>query len=389
MAPVAHPALLPAGFADLLPPRAAQEAALTHSMTQLFQQHGYARIQPPLLEFEDNLLAGAGTSLAPHTFRLMDPLSGQMLGLRADMTVQVARIATTRIADWPRPLRLAYAGQVVRLSSGEQQPERQSGQIGLELIGSASPAADAEIIMLACASLQAIGITAFTLDLSLPTLVSDLCRAHDLPEATTAALRHALDRKDQAAVAALGGVAAPVALALLRASGPIATALTALQALQLPAPLAAECEHLAAVWGLLQRQGFAVPTMLDLVEYRGFEYHTGLGYTLFAHQPGLELGRGGRYHSKARGSVEPGEPATGFTFYSERLQAAMPEPAAAPRLYLPQGTPAQQAAAYRQQGFVTIAALTADDNPMQEARRLGCTHLLDSNQIVVLGDTQL
>lgn len=205
MAPVAHPALLPAGFTDLLPPHAAQEAALTHSITQLFQQHGYARIQPPLLEFEDNLLAGAGTSLAPHTFRLMDPLSGQMLGLRADMTVQVARIATTRIADWPRPLRLAYAGQVVRQSSGEQQPERQSGQIGLELIGSASPAADAEIIMLACASLTAIGITAFTLDLSLPTLVTGLCRAHGLPVGATAALRHALDRKDQAAVAALGG----------------------------------------------------------------------------------------------------------------------------------------------------------------------------------------
>lgn len=387
MASVAHPALLPAGFADLLPPRAAQEAALTHGMTQIFQQHGYARIHPPLLEFEDNLLAGAGTSLAPHTFRLMDPLSGQMLGLRADMTVQVARIATTRIANWPRPLRLAYAGQVVRQSSSEQQPERQSGQIGLELIGSASPAADAEIVTLACASLRAIGITAFTLDLSLPTLVTGLCRAHGLPEAAATALRHALDRKDQAAVAALGGPVAEVALALLRASGPIVTALTALQALQLPAELAAECRHLADVWSILQRQGFTVPTMLDLVEYRGFEYHTGLGYTLFAHQPGIELGRGGRYHSKARGSVEPGEPATGFTFYSERLQAAMPEPAPEPRLYLPQGTPTQQAAAYRQQGFITIAALTADDDPIQEARRLGCTHLLRGDQLVILGST--
>lgn len=386
MALTAHPALLPAGFADLLPPRAAQEAALTHSMTQLFQRHGYAPIHPPLLEFEDNLLAGAGSSLGPHTFRLMDPLSGKMLGLRADMTVQVARIATTRIADWPRPLRLAYAGQVVRQSSSEHQPERQSGQIGLELIGSASPAADAEIITLACASLTAIGINTFTLDLSLPTLVTGLCKAYGLAEEAAAALRHALDRKDQAAVAALGGAASTAALALLRASGPIGTALPALQTLQLPAELAAECRHLAAVWDLLQGQGFAVPTMLDLVEYRGFEYHTGLGYTLFAHNPGVELGRGGRYHSKARGSVEPGEPATGFTFYSENLRAAMPEPEVERKLYLPFGTTPAQAEPYREQGFVTIAALTADADAAVAARLLGCTHLLNGKQLVTLSN---
>ncbi|MBP7251967.1 MAG: ATP phosphoribosyltransferase regulatory subunit [Alphaproteobacteria bacterium] len=388
MAPVAHPALLPAGFADLLPPRAAQEASLTHSIRQLFQRHGYAPIIPPLLEFEDNLLAGAGTSLAPHTFRLMDPLSGQMLALRADMTVQVARIATTRIADWPRPLRLAYAGQVVRQSSSDHQPERQSGQIGLELIGSASPAADAEIITLACASLTAIGINNFTLDLSLPTLVTGLCQTHGLNADAAAALRHALDRKDQAAVAALGGVVATAALALLRASGFISTALPALQALPLPAALAAECEHLAAVWQILQGQGFAVPTMLDLVEYRGFEYHSGLGYTLFAHQPGVELGRGGRYHSKARGSVEPGEPATGFTFYSENLRAAMPEPVEERKLYLPFGTSPAQAERYRQQGFVTIAALSLDTDAKAEARRLGCTHLLIGQQLATLGTTE-
>jgi ATP phosphoribosyltransferase regulatory subunit len=385
MVSVAHPALLPSGFTDLLPPYAAQEDALTHSILRLFDQHGYARISPPLLEFEDNLLAGAGVSLASHSFRLMDPLSGQMLALRADMTVQVARIATTRVADWPRPLRLAYAGHVVRLSNNEHRPQRQSGQIGLELIGSASPTADAEIIKLACQSLRAVGITDFTLDLSLPTLVTGLCRHYQLDEHQTAALRHALDRKDHAAVAALGGEIIPIVLALLRLSGPIESALAGLQQMDLPPVLQAERAHLAAVWALLKSQGLVDNVMLDLVEYRGFEYHTGLGYALYANQYGVELGRGGRYHSKARGSVEPGEAATGFTFYSENLLVTMPEPVAVARLYLPLGTAEAVGRGYREQGYVTINGLVMEDRSQQAAIQQGCTHYYDNGQLITLG----
>lgn len=385
MAPSAHPALLPAGFADLLPPRAAQEDALTQTILQLCHAHGYDRVAPPLLEYEDNLLAGPGSSLGAHTFRLMDPLSGQMLGLRADMTVQVARIATTRLADWPRPLRLAYAGQVVRQGNSEHRPERQSGQVGLELIGSPSPAADAEIILLACRSLRAIGITDYTLDLSLPTLVSGLCRAQGLDAAQTAQLRQLLDRKDHAAVAALQLPLTPLLLALLRLSGPLPAALHGLSQLTLPALVQAECAHLQAVWQLLKEQADIGQVMLDLVEFRGFEYHTGLGYTLFAHGRDGELGRGGRYHSKARGSQEPGEPATGFTFYSEHLLAAMPAPAPARKLYLPQEAPESLAANLRAQGYATVRALAAETDIRAAARRQGCSHVLQDGQPVKIG----
>ncbi len=385
MAPSAHPALLPAGFADVLSPRAAQGDALTQTVMQLCESHGYDRVAPPLLEYEDNLLAGPGTSLAAHTFRLMDPLSGQMLALRADMTVQVARIATTRLAEAPRPLRLAYAGQVVRQGNSEHRPERQSGQVGLELIGSASPAADAEIILLACRSLQAVGITDYTLDISLPTLVSGLCRAQGLDAALTAQLRQLLDRKDQAAVAAMNLPLTPLLLALLRLSGTLPTALQGLAQLTLPLSLQAEVAHLQAVWQLLKDQDCIGNAMLDLVEFRGFEYHTGLGYTLFANGQGGELGRGGRYHSKARGSVEPGEPATGFTFYSESLLAAMPEPPPPRKLYLAQETPETQAATLRAQGYVTIRALTAETDIAAAARRQGCGYVLQDGQPVKIG----
>ena len=115
MTELARRALLPAGFADLLPPEAGFEAGVIERLMARFAAHGYARVQPPLVEFEDSLLAGAGTTMAPHSFRLMDPLSQRMLALRADMTLQVARIAAVRLASAPRPLRLSYAGQVVRV----------------------------------------------------------------------------------------------------------------------------------------------------------------------------------------------------------------------------------------------------------------------------------
>ena len=104
-----NPALLPAGLRDLLPPDAETEAASVEALMEVFAAHGYARVKPPLLEFADSLLAGAGGAVAEQTFRLMDPDSQRMMGLRADTTPQVARIAATRLATASRPLRLSYA----------------------------------------------------------------------------------------------------------------------------------------------------------------------------------------------------------------------------------------------------------------------------------------
>ena len=102
------PALLPSGLADLLPPEAEREALLVEAIMAAFAAHGYERVKPPLLEFEETLLAGSGVAVAEQTFRLMDPVSQRMMGLRADTTPQVARIAATRLGKQARPLRDEY-----------------------------------------------------------------------------------------------------------------------------------------------------------------------------------------------------------------------------------------------------------------------------------------
>ena len=164
------PALLPAGLADLLPPEAEREAALVEAMLAVFAAHGYERVKPPLIEFEDSLLAGSGAAVADQTFRLMDPDSQRMLGLRADITPQVARIAARRLGRVPRPLRLSYSGQVLRVRGTQLAPDRQLPQAGIELIGADSAEADAEVALVGVEALAAIGIPSPSLDILLPTM---------------------------------------------------------------------------------------------------------------------------------------------------------------------------------------------------------------------------
>ena len=121
----ADKALLPAGMSDVLAPHAQFEASVLEQLMEWFAGHGYDRVAPPLIEFEEALLTGIGAGLAGQTFRLMDLESQRMMGVRADMTPQIARIAAARLAKSPRPLRLSYAGSVLRVSGSQLRPERQ------------------------------------------------------------------------------------------------------------------------------------------------------------------------------------------------------------------------------------------------------------------------
>ena len=387
-------ALLPPGMNDLLPPDAAFEAAMVESLIAAFAAQGYERVKPPLLEFEETLLGGAGASMTGQTFRLMDPISHRMLALRADMTLQIARIATTRLSHTARPLRLCYAGQVLQVSGSQLRSQRQVGQVGCELIGGHGTAADGEIITLAAQSLAGIGVRGLSVDLNLPPLVPVICQDYGLDPAQIGALRAALDRKDAAGVAALGGQAAKLLGALLAAAGPARKSLAALSALELPATAAQDVARLKEVVALVETVAPDLKITIDPVENRGFEYHTGVTFVLFALGVRGELGRGGRYRagqSGNGGAMNAGEPSTGFTLFMDTVLQAVPGPKPGRRLFLPFGVSAAEAQRLRGEGWVTVAGLTppgdgrADaENVLAEARRLNCTHVLSAGKIASL-----
>jgi ATP phosphoribosyltransferase regulatory subunit len=367
--PPPSPALLPAGLRDLLPPDAAVEAHVVETILGGFAAHGYERVKPPLLEFEDGLLAGTGAATADQTFRLMDPHSHRMMGLRADITPQIARIATTRLAGAPRPLRLCYAGQCLRVRGTQLAPDRQLAQAGIELIGADTPEADAELVLVGAEALAAVGVTRVSFDLTLPPLVPTLMDEAGIPPAAQGALARALDRKDAAAVGAHGGPLAGTLTDLLLAAGAAEGALAALAAARLPPASAALAERLALTAATIRSRAPALKLTIDPVEFRGFRYHTGVCVSIYAPGRHQELGTGGRY------ICGEGEPATGLTLYPDAILRVAARPAARPRVFVPAGADGE---ALRAQGFVTVAGLGPVEDAAAEARRLRCTHLLSA-----------
>ena len=369
------PALLPTGLRDLLPPEAGAEAALAESLLACFAAQGYERVKPPLVEFEESMLSGAGAGLADQTFRLMDPASHRMMAVRSDLTPQIARIAASRLSRSPRPLRLSYAGEILRVRGGELRPERQFRQVGFELIGIGPGAAcDAEVILLAADALRRLGLEGgLSVDLNAPTLVASLIAEAGLDAERADRLRDALDRKDATAVEGAGSEVPGLLVQLLRATGAAETALDSLAQLTLSGAAATALAHLLEVATLLREAAPELALTIDPIEWRGFEYHSGTSFSLFAGGARTELGRGGRYSVGDAGAEA--EEAAGCTIYVDTVLRAAPAPPAPRRVYLPHGTPRADGAGLRNEGWITISGLAPEDDPAAEAARLGCSHL--------------
>lgn len=298
-------ALLPEGFRDQLPPFADSAATLERRVLEAARLHGYERVDPPLAEFAEALGTRLKAGGLHDAVRFVDPVSQRTLAIRPDITAQIGRIAATRMGHHPRPVRLSYAGSVLKLRASQLAPAREWRQIGCELIGLDSVAASREVVAVAVDALAAAGATAPSIDFTLPDLVSVLA-AGPLPVAgdVIADLRDRLDAKDAGAVAAI----APAYLPLIEAAGPFAQALDRLRAFDATGALASRIDGLARIADAIDGR---VALTLDPTERHGFEYQTWLGFSLFAGGEAREIGRGGSYTIVHESGAE--EAAVGFS----------------------------------------------------------------------------
>ncbi len=380
--------LLPEGLSDRLPQEAAKATLAMRAVLRVMDAHGYDRVVPPLVEFEQSLVhrmvnmgadtgAGAGAHVnevpatqsgadrARHMFRFVDPASLRTLALRSDMTVQVGRIAATSLADAPRPLRLCYAGEIALISADQLDPARQRLQLGAELIGSDTVAAASEAVSLAIEALTAAGASGISVDFTLPDLVDILAaKAMPLDADAKEAVRRELDTKDAGGLKAAGGAAY---LPLLFATGDFDTAIDRLTAIDAGGALASRIAGLKAICARVK--GKARLT-LDPTERHGFEYQSWFGFTIYAEGVRGALGRGGTYVIGGAG-----EAATGFSLYIDALIDALPAVPSRDCVYLPLDHDRQIAEDLRSGGYRTREALGTGD----DAEKLGCTHILRGN----------
>lgn len=372
------PGLLPEGLADRLPPQAEASARLVREVLDTVACHGYRRVMPALAEFEETLVARLQSAKAEDLCRAVDPASQRTLAIRPDMTAQVGRIAATRLVSATRPLRLCYGGPVLKLRTDQLRPERERMQVGAEIIGSDSVAAAVEIVNVAIEALQRAGVKGITIDFTLPDLVSALA-AGPMPVARqdVEALRARLDAKDAGAIAAMGADAAPYQ-ALIEATGPFHPAMARLEAIDQGPAKGALTQRIAGLRAIAKPIGWDITLTLDPTERHGFEYQSWFGFSIFAEGFIGEIGRGGSY-TVAHGDGAS-EPAMGFSLYPDPLIDAGFGEEMGQRLFLPLGHDTERAAALREQGWITIAALSESD----DAAALGCEAMLTGYDITPL-----
>jgi ATP phosphoribosyltransferase regulatory subunit len=315
----------PHGLDELFDEQAAIKALLESSLHETFESWGYHRIILPTFGYSDSLSAGASPELQRQMYRFFDR-EGNAIALRADMTPVTARLVGTRLYDSPVPLRYYYTGSVFRHEKPQAGQRHEFTQAGVELIGAATPEADAEVVALAVAGLRALGISDFQINLGqvgyLRAALGDLA----LPAARQEALEQAIGRRNDVEVArvleteGIGGEAARLIAALPHLYGD-AEVLTRARDLALNPAAQQAVEYLDAVHAALDAHGVTEHVILDLGEVRSMAYYTGIAFRGYVRGQGFHVCSGGRYDDLIA-RFGPDMPAVGFALGIERAMLA-------------------------------------------------------------------
>jgi ATP phosphoribosyltransferase regulatory subunit len=313
-----NPWLLPAGINEILPREARHVEFLRRKLLDLFDSWGYELVIPPLIEYLESLLTGTGSDLDLQTFKFIDQLNGRMLGVRADMTPQVARI-DARHLHTDAPTRLCYMGTVLHTRPDGFAGTRSPYQIGAELYGHAGPESDAEILCLLLETLQTTGIRDIYIDLGHVGIYRGLVRKAGLNEQQEAELFDMLQRKALPEIETylqtlkIKSAFSDMLLALSRLNGGAEVLTEARRSLKSGgADLAERIDYLEEVAAGMDRRKPGVSLHYDLAELRGYHYQTGVVFAAFVPGHGQEIARGGRYDDIGRIFGRP-RPATGFS----------------------------------------------------------------------------
>jgi ATP phosphoribosyltransferase regulatory subunit len=316
--------LLPEYIEDVLPAEAARMEQVRRCLLDLFHTHGYQLVIPPLLEYLESLTTGAGHDLDLATFKVVDLLSGRLMGVRADITPQAARI-DAHLLNRQGVTRLCYAGSVLRTRPDGLAQTRQPLQIGAELFGHAGIESDIEIQQLLVKGLQAVGVRALQLDYSHVGIFRSLVKRSSIAKALELDLLAALQSKDKAELDALTtSLDAEVRQALLSLPD-LNGGAEVLQEAQARLPQYIEIKQALHDLQRISQQlaNLGVEISFDLAELRGYHYHSGLVFAAYAQGYPGPLALGGRYDEV--GSVfGRARPATGFSLDLRGLATALP-----------------------------------------------------------------
>lgn len=390
--------LLPEGIEEILPPATGRLERLRRELLDLYECWGYERVIPPLIEFLDSLLTGAGDDLELQTFKLTDQLSGRMMGVRADMTPQVARI-DAHLLKRSGPVRLCYMGAVLRTRADGFGGSRSPYQAGVELYGHRGHESDLEVLALMLETLQVAGVSDVHLDLGHVAIFRELVRQAGLNRERERILFEALQRKALPEIHAhlaewalpAPGVDLFLTLAELN-GGPEVLDEADMQLAEGGPGVREALKTLRRLVEALRQRWPDLPMHIDLAELRGYHYHTGVLFSAYAPGQGQAVAQGGRYDEIGQ-VFGRSRPATGFStdLATLLLLDTTPE-AAVTGIYAPPAGNTEleeQVAVLRRQGERVIRALPGAE---VDPRALGCDRILAQRrgewQVITLADSR-
>jgi ATP phosphoribosyltransferase regulatory subunit len=310
--------LLPEGIEEVLPQQARQLEVMRRGLLDLFESWGYELVMPPFIEYIDSLLTGTGNDLDLQTFKLTDQLTGRMMGVRADMTPQVARIDAHHLKS-TSPTRLCYLGTVLHTRPDGFAGSRSLLQVGAELFGHAGIESDVEVLSLMVETLKQVGIEDLYLDLGHVGVYRGLVDQAGLDAEQEAILFDALQRKAKPEISELlNDWSLPKAVAQMLTKltdlngneSVLADARNALKKANKPVQQA--LDNLQQIATLLQQRLPDLKLHYDLAELRGYHYHTGVVFAAYVPSRGQAIAQGGRYDGIGR-AFGLSRPATGFS----------------------------------------------------------------------------
>jgi ATP phosphoribosyltransferase regulatory subunit len=311
--------LLPEAIEDILPAEAMKIEGLRRSILDLFFAGKYELVMPPLLEYTDSLLTGTGHDLELRTFKVVDQLSGRMMGLRADITPQVARI-DAHLLNRDGVTRLCYCGSVLHTRPAGPSATREPIQIGAELYGDAGVDGDLEILQLLCQALELARVRNARVDIGHVAVFRSIARAAGTGAELEKDLFEALQKKDLPALRSLTRKMEAKSREALLLLPELYGGVEVLDVAEKKLP---KLPELGAALGMLRRLADAcrMPAGFDLAELRGYHYHSGVVFDAYCDGVSGAVARGGRYDEvgKAFGRARP---ATGFSIDLRSLAGA-------------------------------------------------------------------
>ena len=303
--------LLPEGFRDSLPELATKENRVNSIFIKLMQINGFLLVKPPLLEFESSLFFLLDDNEDANSFRVLDPISQKMMGIRSDITVQIARISCGSLVELPRPLKVCYSGEVLRVNNNNLNLSRQSTQIGSEIIGIEQNNCENEIITLMIESLNCLRIKNFFINFTMPTLISAIVKDFKLSKTDLEFVRDRFNNKNSDGLEKISKRLKIISDALIDSVGDAKVNLKKLKKIKFTKKIKLEIQSFIKIISRIIKDFPCLKILIDPLEIDESNYHTGIAFKVFS-ENFKELFSGGNYKVSNENCI-------GFSGFTESL----------------------------------------------------------------------